>query len=99
MTRAALLHGVDMAFARAGERGHARAPSVALETRPEFRVLLATDPATARDDAERAIAQFARVGPVRVDVVHVVNPGGLTREIWQRVHDTLAGPRRDSATL
>lgn len=94
MTRAALLHGVDMAFVRAGERGHARAPSVALETRPEFRVLLATDPATARDDAERAIAQFARVGPVRVDVVHVVNPGGLTREIWQRLHDTLVGPLR-----
>ena len=82
MTRAALLHGVDMAFVRAGERGHARAPSVALETRPEFRVLLATDPATARDDAERAIAQFARVGAVRVDVVHVVKPGGTIADAF-----------------
>jgi nucleotide-binding universal stress UspA family protein len=84
----------DVALPRIGERGHQYAPAVGPETRPEFRVLLATDPATARDDAERALAQLARVGPVRVDVVHVVEPGALTRDIWQQLHDTLAGPLR-----
>ena len=94
MTRAALLHEVEAGPGRAEERELERALLLPLETRPGFRVLLATDPATARDDADRAVAQFARVGPVHVDVVHVVKPGGLTREIWQRLHDTLTGPLR-----
>jgi nucleotide-binding universal stress UspA family protein len=94
MTRAALLRGVDTALLPAGGRGQPRGPLLAPKTRPAFRVLLATDPATSCGDAERAIAQLEQVGPVRVDVVHVVKPGGLTREIWQRLHDTLAGPLR-----
>lgn len=94
MTRAALLGRVDAAPGRADGPGYDRAPLVALETPRGFRVLLATGPATARDEAERAIAQLARVGPVHVDVVHVVKPGGVTQEIGQRLHDTLTGPLR-----
>ena len=92
MTRAALLRGVDLAFHGTETLGQERAVSVDIGPRGEFRMLLATDPMTACGDAELAIAQFARVGLVRVDVVHVLKPGGLTREIWQRLRDTLAGP-------
>ncbi len=92
MTRAALLRGVDLAFHGTETLGQERAVSVDIGPRGEFRMLLATDPMTACGDAELAIAQFARVGMVRVDVVHVLKPGGLTREIWQRLRDTLAGP-------
>jgi nucleotide-binding universal stress UspA family protein len=94
MTPAALARSFDVVAGGAEDRALERARLLALDARPEFRVLLATDAATARDDADRAIAQFARVGAVHVDVVHVVKPGGLTREIWQRLHDTLAGPLR-----
>ena len=94
MASASLFYGVDLTSGGPEESGYHRAVSAGAEPRPGFRVLLATDPATARGDAERAIAQLARVGPVRVDVVHVVKPGGLTRENWQRLHDALAGPSR-----
>jgi nucleotide-binding universal stress UspA family protein len=94
MTMAALLRDIDLTFDLSREPAYRSAPAPALETGPELRVLLATDPATARGDAERAIAQFARVGPVRVDVMHVVKPGGLTRQTWQRLHDTLADSLR-----
>ena len=97
MPRAALLRGVDLAFHGTETLGQERAVSVDTGPRGELRVLLASDPLTASGDAELAIAQFARVGKVRVDVVHVLKPGGLTREIWQRLRDTLAGP--SSATV
>ena len=94
MTRAALLRGVDLAFHGTRTLGQERAASVDTAPGGELRVLLATDPMTSCGDAERAIAQFAQVGRVRVDVVHVLKPGGLTRENWQRLHETLAGPIR-----
>jgi nucleotide-binding universal stress UspA family protein len=91
MTRAALLRGVDLALHGTGTLGQDHAASGDTGPRGEFRVLLAIDPMTSCGDAERAMAQFAQVCRVRVDVVHVLKPGGLTREIWQRLRDTLAG--------
>jgi len=92
MARASLFDGLDFTSGSIEEPGYDRGFAAGAEPRTGFRVLLATAPASACRDAELAIAQLAGVGRVHVDVVHVLKPGGLTREIWQRLHDTLAGP-------
>jgi nucleotide-binding universal stress UspA family protein len=66
-----------------------RAPFVVPESPADFKVLVAAGPASAGRDAERAIDQLARTGQVRVDVLHIVKPGCLTREIWQLAQKTL----------
>ena len=96
MASASLLVRADVESAPAEEFGAHQSPSAGA-ARGELRVLLATDPFGTSSQAQAAIEQLARVTEVLVDVVHVVKPGGLTRQLWQQLHVTLVGPTRAMA--
>ena len=88
MTSASLLHRDGRQSARTEELGAPRSPTTTA-ARHDLRVLLAI--AAAAPSAEQAITQLSITSHVRVDVVRIVPPGGLTRPIWQQLHQTLAG--------